>query len=375
MAKVLFVVTEDWYFWSHRLSVAQAAREQGWEVVVATHVQDHREAIVEQGFELVEVPFERSLRHPFKDLLALFYLIATFRRKQAEIVHLVALKPILLGSLAAFFAPRSNYIGAFAGLGYLFVGEARLARSLRRLVAFVLRHCFAGRRHWSIVQNDNDRQLLQSEGLIDAPRATLIPGAGVDLERFSAAPLPGVPTVLLPARMLADKGVREFVEAAAVVKLKFPQARFVLVGPLDPDNPAAISRAQLQQWQVDGAIEWWGASNDMPGVYRQATIVCLPSYREGLPKVLLEAAAMGRPLVACDVPGCREICIHEETGLLVAAKNPQALAAAIARLLNTPERAVELGGAARALAELKFDHRLIGAQTLAFYTEILGCSQ
>ena len=371
--RLLFVVTEDWYFLSHRLPLAIAARRAGYRVAVATRVQGHAEPIAEAGVELLELKrWRRSSMNPFRELGAVAELAGVVRRWRPDIVHLVALKPVLYGALAARLGGATVRVNALAGLGFVFVQDRPLARLLRPLIKRAFRWSLGGERAVTIVQNPDDRDLLVRERLVDGSHVRLIRGSGVDLDRFRASDLPaGQPIVLLMSRMLWDKGVGEFVEAARVARERGADARFVLVGDPDPENPAAIAPEVLQRWRDSGAVEWWGQRSDAPDVLGQARIVVLPSYREGLPKVLLEAAASGRPMIATDVPGCREVVEPGVTGLLVPPRDAAALAEAMLRLLAGPERCRRMGEAARGLAEREFGVDAVVSRTLDVYRECL----
>jgi glycosyltransferase involved in cell wall biosynthesis len=372
--RLLFVVTEDWYFVSHRLPLAAAALRAGFRVAVATRVQDHAAPVVDAGIELIELTrLRRSSLNPLLEAAAVAELTGVLRRWKPDLVHLVALKPVLYGSLAARLAGAAARVNALAGLGFVFVQERTLARLLRPLVKLAFRWTLGGERTVTIVQNPDDRDLLVRERLVEASHLRLIRGSGVDLHRFAETEPPqGPPIVLLMSRMLWDKGVGEFVEAARQARARGADARFVLVGDPDPENPAAIPRETLNAWAGSGAIEWWGQRNDAPAVLAQARIVVLPSYREGLPKVLLEAAASGRPMVATDVPGCREVVEPGVTGLLVPARDSGQLADAILQLLADPERCRQMGRRARQLAEREFGVEVVVTRTLGVYREILG---
>ncbi len=373
MTTILFVVTEDWYFWSHRVDLARAACAAGYRVLLATRFTAHRARIEALGIECFDLPFERSLRHPQRDLRLLFALNALIGRERPMLVHLVALKPILLASLALYVRPRVRFVHALTGMGYLFSSSDGLARRIQCLVRPVLKFLLSRPNSHAIVQNDDDLRLLGDElGVETKSSATLIRGAGVDLERYQPSPLPDTraPVVLLPARMLRDKGIAEFIAAAALVRARWPAARFVLVGGIDPDNPAAYSQGELQSAIADTGVEWWGHREDMREAYAQASIVCLPSYREGLPKALLEAAASGRPLVATDVPGCRDICRPDVSGLLVPARDAAALAGAIETLLASEDLRARLAAGARALVEREFSSAQVHAATLALYARL-----
>jgi len=370
LSTLLYVVTEDWYFWSHRIELACAARQAGYRVLVATRCGAHRARIEARGLECIDLSFERSLRHPLRDLRLLFALDALIARERPALVHLVALKPILLATLALWRRPRTRFVHALTGMGYLFTSSDGYARRLQRAVKPLLRAILMRANSHAIVQNDADLALLVELGVPSA-QASLIRGAGVDLAHYAAqAPAVGPSVVLLPARMLRDKGIAEFLAAAPRVRERHPGVRCVLVGGIDPDNPAAYTAPELEAAARAAGVEWWGAREDMAAVYAQATLVCLPSYREGLPKVLLEAAASARALVATDVPGCRDVCRPDLSGLLVPARDAAALAAAISTLLADVALRERFAQGARALVEHEFGADAVHAATLALYARL-----
>ena len=373
MPKLLFLVTEDWYFCSHRLPLARAAKAAGYEVVVATRVSAHADAITAEGFKLVPIGLRRSGRNPWRELKAILEIVGIYRRERPDLVHHVALKPVLYGAIAARLAHVPAVVNALAGLGFVFASASRKARLLRPWVAGALRLSVDADDSALIVQNPDDRKMLVEAGIVKAARIRLIRGSGVDIRRFAPSPEPaGTPLVMLPSRLLWDKGVGEFVAAAGLLRERGAEARFALVGDGDPGNPATIPEGRLRAWQAEGAVEWWGRREDMPAVLSSAAIVCLPSYREGLPKVLLEAAACGRPLVATDVPGCREIVIDGGNGLLVPPRDAPALAEAIGRLIKEPGLRADMGRRGRELVEAQFSEERVVAQTLAVYRELAG---
>lgn len=363
--KLLFFVTEDWYFCSHRLALAVAAREAGFGVVVVTRVREHGEVIRRVGLDLI--PFEISRRglNPFWELGALTRLTALYRREKPDLVHHVAMKPVLYGTLAARVAGVPHIVNALAGMGWLFTSANLMARLIKPLVRLAFR--FLLRQTSVIVQNPDDAALVAGMGL---GRTRLIRGSGVDTELFLPGIEPtGTPLVMLPARMLWDKGVGEFVEAARLLKARGVVACFALVGEPDPENPASVSEAQLAAWHAETAVEWWGQRTNMPQVFARAHIVCLPSYREGLPKALLEAAACGRPIVTTNVPGCREIVRDGDNGLLVPVCDAPALAEALARLIADPDMRRRMGERGRALVVGEFSQERVIVETLAVYRE------
>lgn len=378
MAKILYLVTEDWYFCSHRLELAKAAKAQGHEVIVVTRVQHHADNIIEAGLTLVPVAFSRSLGNPFSDMALFFSLYLIYRKHTPDLIHHVALKPVLIGSLVLFAVrlltgKKSQVVNALTGLGYAFSSTDLKARFVNLLLRPVLKRVLNNRYSHVILQNEDDLQLLTSKSLVDKERVSLIRGSGVDISLFQpVAESDGDTTVILAARMLRDKGIYEFVEAARILKQKKLAVRMVLVGGLDDANPSAISAQQLEAWQSEGVIGWWGKQADMPVVFSQAHIVCLPSYREGLPKVLLEAAACARPLVATDVPGCREIVQDGFNGYLVPARNAESLADAINKLVQDPAARKTMGSKGRQLVEQYFSSDIIIKQTLGLYSRIPG---
>lgn len=372
--KILFVVAEDWYFWSHRRPIATAALLNGYDVFVATRVGNCGEKIVEAGFRLIPLRLNRSSYSLFHELRTVSELRSIYRREKPDIVHHIALKPILYGSMAALGNKRTQVINAFAGLGYLVSSSSFKAKVLRRVLWKMF--CFLLNRPNSflLLQNREDRDLLVAEVGVPPEKTTIIRGSGVNANEFQATDeAPGVPIVLLSSRMLWIKGISDFVEAAKLLRAGGINARFVLAGDTDPGSPGAIPREKLQEWQNAGTVEWWGHQQSMAQTLQQASVVCLPSHGgEGVPKALIEAAASERAIVATDVPGCRDIVRHGTNGLLVPPKNPAALAEAIARLLNDAALRAEMGRHGREIAVNEFSEEKVIQQTLALYRQLLS---
>lgn len=375
--KLLFLVSEDWYFVSHRLPLAVAAMEAGYDVAVATRVGKEGGTIEAAGLRLLPIDFSRSSVAPYKEARTLARLVALYRREAPDIVHQVAMKPVIYGTLAARAAGVKAVVNAVMGLGYVFTSDAAKARALRPLVRAALRATLNGRGTRVIVQNRDDLALFADEGLARRENLRLIRGSGVDPARFVRfEPPPGIPLVLLPARLLADKGVREFAQAARILKNAGLPARFALAGDPDIANPASIPLAEIESWARQGHVEYWGWQDGamMSGILAAAHVVCLPSYREGLPKALLEAAASSRAIVASDVPGCREIVAHGVNGWLVPPRDPVALAQALRESILDPAKCASYGAAGRALVERELSVGEVVRQTLAIYAELLGGS-
>lgn len=371
--RLLYLITEDWYFWSHRLDLARAARETGYDVIVATRVTDHGERIRGEGFQLEPLEMVRRSRNPFREMITVVELVRVYRRVKPDVVHHVAMKPILYGSLAAWLTRVPSVINAFAGLGYAFMDERN--GLLRWCVKTAFRTVLRLSHSIALVQNQDDQDRLVGEGVVPASQARIIAGSGIDVAVYTIQPQPsGIPVVVLPARMLWDKGIGEFVEAARRLKQKGVQARFVLVGRRDEHNPAAIPEVRLKEWVQEEVVEWWGHREDMPTVYAAAMLVVLPSYREGLPKVLLEAAACGKAMVATDVPGCREIVRDRFNGLLVFPRDSTALAAAIEELLSNQALREVMGQRSRTRVLAEWSSPLITQQVLGLYHDMVKIS-
>ena len=287
-------------------------------------------------------------------------------------MHSFTIKCAVYGGLAARCAGAAR-VNAVAGMGYVFIGDEPLARTLRPIVRTLLRPALGGARSRLILQNLDDITIFEKSGL--AAQIRLIPGSGVDCTRFlppTESEREGPLRVVLASRMLWDKGVREFVEAARMLKSQGRALRFQLAGGPDPGNPASIPESILRDWQASGIVDWLGHVDDMPTLLAAADVVVLPSYREGLPKSLIEAAACARPLITTDVPGCREVVNDGVDGLVVPVRDALALAHAIARLQDDPSLARRLGEAARAKALAEYDERRIVTSTLDVYCELLA---
>ena len=372
-SRLLFLITEDWYFWSHRLDLARAAAQAGFDVSIATRVTNHGERVQREGFRLSPISLFRRSRNPFVELAAVLELVRLYRRERPEIVHHVAMKPILYGSLAAWITGVPVVVNAFAGLGYAFTDETRRRSIEHRYLCRALKLLLRLSKSVVIFQNKDDRDLLFEEGVIELQHTRIIPGSGVDTKTFDLRLSDTeCPVVMLASRMLWDKGIGEFVEASRRLKQKGVLARCVLVGRCDEHNPAAIDPTQIRRWVQEGLVEWWEHRDEMSSTFASAAIVVLPSYREGLPKVLLEAAACGKPLIATDVPGCRDVVTHGVNGLLVPARDPAALAAAIDFLLCDSSRRAAMGEAGRKVVVRDFSVEKVAGQVVDLYRDLLA---
>lgn len=364
--KILLFANTDWYLYNFRLALAEALRARGDQVVLVSSDGPYAPRLQELGFRWVCFPLKRRGLNPLDEVWTLVRLFKLYRRENPDLVHQFTVKCVLYGSLVCHLLGIRRVVNSVTGLGYVFT-EGDGARSwLRGLIKVFYRLIL--RRTWVIFQNPADEALFLKNRLVDRSRVALIQGSGVDTRLFSPQPEPdGPPLAILPARLLWDKGVGEFVEAARRLKTEGLRARFALVGDSDPDNPAGVPAAQVKLWEKEGMVEWWGWRSDMAAVYAQAHIVCLPSYREGMSKTLIEAAACGRPIITCNVPGCREVVQPGISGLLVPPRNAPALAEAMKRLIQNPNERKSMGAFGRKIAEDQFSTELVLSQTLAFY--------
>jgi len=364
MRRLLYVCAPVDFFVSHRLTLARAAQAAGFDVHVMTPDDGVGVAAIKAaGLTWHELAIERGGMNPLREAATVRFFIAAYRRIRPDVVHHVTIKPVLYGTLAARIVDVPRVVNAVSGLGYMFTGGSALRR---RFGALLYRLCLGHRDMTVIVQNAEDRDFFVGKRLIDPAAIVLIPGSGVDLALFEQPPRRTRPMVIQTCRMLADKGVREFIAAAAMLR-PHHDARFVLVGGPDPANPTSIPVAELEAAVDAGNIEWLGQRSDIPDLLATATVYCLASYREGLPKSLIEAAAASLPLVTTDTSGCREVVTDGVNGLLVPVADAPALAAAIGRLLDDEALRDRLGRAARADAEARFNVRRIVAAQVALY--------
>jgi glycosyltransferase involved in cell wall biosynthesis len=376
--KILYVVTEDWYFWSHRLDLARAAGNNGFKVVLATKDGVYGDKIRNLDIELYPVTIHRSISTPFRELGTIFKLARLYRKISPDIVHHIALKPIFAGSIASLLAGVPVVINTYTGLGHVFSADTPLSRFFIKLIVPFMSLVLNRRRFYSIVQNPDDHDLLLELKLVRQDNMTLIPGSGVDTNVFHPFTQPAhkPSVVMFASRLLKDKGILDFVEAARISRRERTEARFVIVGKIDRANPSSINQAELEDWIEEGVIEWWGYSEDMSEIFKQADIVCLPSfYREGIPKVLLEAASCGLPIVTTDTPGCREIVQDGVNGILVPVKDPASLANAIKHLLVSPGLRKKMGEAGRSRVVENYSINIINSATIGLYKKFCHVSK
>jgi len=370
--RLLFLVTEDWYFWSHRLPIARSVMDEGIEVLIATRINKHKERIEKEGFKLIPIGLKRKSKNIIKEIYSILEIIRIYRKEKPDIVHHVAIKPILYGSFAAWLTRIPYVVNALTGLGFIFIKKGWLASVIKESIVFVYRLAFLSKNTFAIFQNSEDLKLFVDLHIVKNDRAVLIRGSGVDTAHFINLPEPaGMPVIALASRMLWDKGIKELVDATRQLHNNGVKCRTVLVGIPDPDNPASIPEHVLRDWHAEGIIEWWGYRSNIAEVFAGSNIVVLPSYREGLPKVLLEAASCGRSIVATDVPGCREIVRNNINGFLVPSYNSKSLADALKTLIQDAELRTKMGAQGRKIVETEFSEEIVVRQTIKVYERLI----
>jgi glycosyltransferase involved in cell wall biosynthesis len=364
MMKIILFANTDWYLYNFRLDLAKALRAGGDQVVFLSPNGEYAPKLTELGFRWLEFPFSRRGMNLLAELATVYRLLRLYQREKPDIAHHFTIKCVLYGSLAAHLSGVKRTINSITGLGYTFnEGNHILGAIARLFYRFVLKNTQV------IFQNPDDLETFTQAKLLRPEQAHLIRSSGLDLARFTPQPETKnqPPLVILPARLLKDKGVLEFVAAARLLKQRGVSVRMALVGDPDPHNPTSVSPKEIQDWVAEGVVEAWGWQGQMTDAYAASHLVCLPSYREGVPRSLLEAAASGRAIVTTDAPGCREVVRHGVNGLLVPPRDPVALADAIQTLLENPGLRREMGQRGREIVEQEFSSEIVIGKTLGVY--------
>lgn len=371
--KLLFLVTEDWFFYSHFFERACAAKDANYEVIVVTRNSECAKKIRDAGLTVIPINFKRRGVNPLTEIIVLFRLITIYFKVKPDITHHVAAKPILYGTIAALLVTKAKIINAPVGMGYVFSTENKINRLIRPLLMKSYYFLLNPGKSKVIFENKDDMNTFVAADAVKQINAVLIRGAGVDITKYQFRNIEpeGLPVIALVSRMLWDKGVAEFVSAAEIINQKNIQARFILVGAPDEDNPSAIPIDKLESWHGNNGVEWWGWKADIAKVLSETHIACLPSYREGLPKSLLEAAAIGLPIVTTDTTGCREVVKNGENGFLVPVRNTQLLVNSLKKLINDKKLRLKMGIASRLMMEENFTSDIVKKQTLEVYSNCL----
>jgi glycosyltransferase involved in cell wall biosynthesis len=367
--RLLYFASEDFEFLLHRLPMARAARQAGFEVHVATRVNKGAEAIEAEGFILHPIPFKRGELSPFAAIPTILALRRVEKKIRPHIVHHAGLQCCVYGSIAAL-GKNLLQVNAITGLGYIFTSTTWRTRLLKESMRRLLYRLLNRQHSLVLVQNPDDRSALADLGM-EKERMVLIPGSGIDTDALQPLPEPEGPiTFGFAGRLLTDKGIRALVAAHRILRNQGHEANLIIAGDLDPANPTSVSLEEAEEWSRRPGITWLGHIEDIVSLWRSCHFAVLPSHREGLPVSLLEAAAYGRPMIATDAPGCREIVIEDQTGLLVPIEDPAALAQAILKLATSPQLRTRYGKAARQLVVSKLSARIIGASIVQLYDDL-----
>ena len=369
--RVLFVITEDWALISHRLHLVEAAINAGYEVAIATKINKHRKVLEDRGVKVFAWKLHRGSLNPIKELIAIFSLYKILSTFKPDIIHAVAQKPVIYAGLARKIYNKASFVGTLGGVGFVFTSKSLKARLLKPILKTLLKLALIGKKTRLILQNKDNVSTIENINIINKKNIRLVKGAGVETSKFLPSKIPMKTTiVILPARLLKDKGVREFVEVARNIKSLNIDAKFILVGDVDLDNPESIKQIEIDKWVASGIIEQWSRCDNIEKVYKLSSIVCLPSYNEGLPKVLLEAGSCGRPVVAFDVPGCREVIKDGINGFLVDFNDIDGLGVAITKLIEDKKLCEQMGKNGRQIVKLHFSDFIINAQTFSVWEEV-----
>jgi len=370
MPTLLYIVPEAGFFLSHRLPLGLAAQKAGYRVSVACPPSPETAEIAAHGFSHISIEMPRGATSPFAELASLRAQYSLLKNLRPHVTHLVTAKPMLYGGLAARVLGL-NTVSAVTGLGFVFIRKGLKATVLRQIIRRGYGLALNRKSNHVIFQNPDDRALFQRFGLIKHAQVSVIPGSGVDLQTIRPASLPeGETVVLMPCRMLQDKGVREFVAAARRLKSEGHGAEFRLLGNPDPGNPTSVLEKEIEAWVAEGVVTWHPYTRNINAALAEAHIVVLPSYREGFPKTLVDAAAAGRATVTTDVPGCRHAILPGETGLLCRVQDSDSLAETLAPLITDREKQAQMGAAGRKLAETRYGIATIAARHMEIYNEM-----
>lgn len=370
--KIVYLITEGSFFESHFLDRAIAAYNEGFKIFLVTSVSGLHLNIPEDKITIIPIKFSRSGLNPISDLITLKEILLIYRKLKPDILHQIALKPIVYGSVAAFFAKiDAKIVNAPVGMGFVFTSKSIKALILKPLVNLLLKMTLGLRGAVVIFENPDDLKSAVSKKMVSNKNSLLIKGAGVDVSQFvpreSRNP---IPVVTMVARMLVDKGVVEFIEAARIVNRDTTIALFNLVGDVDHSNPGSLSTDYLRAHSGSNGLNWVGFCENIADIYAGSDIACLPSYREGLPKSLIEAAACGLPIVTTDTIGCREVVLHGVNGFLVPIKSAASLAEAILYLISNCDLRAKMGHESRRRAVSEFSSGIVVSRTLEVYKQL-----
>lgn len=368
MPSLFLAVNVDWFFLSHRLPIALEAKRRGYDVTVIAIDSGVSDKIRAHGLKFIAIPTSRSGLNILTEIKTLLFFISLYRKNRPDVVHHVAMKPVIYGSLAARVVKIKRVVNALSGMGFVFIDSNKSI--LKLIIRFIFRIAFSNKRIRFIFQNRDDLKEVAALNILDESQCTIIKGSGVDLNEFGYLAEPENEKVVfsLPARMLYDKGIVEFIEAAQILEMKYPgKAEFILAGMIDMENKAGIKEEDLLKLCAASTVKWIGHQTNVLDLLKRSNVVVLPSYREGLPKTLIEACAVGRSIVTTNVPGCRDVVTDGHNGFVVEKKQVAELAAAMEKLLLSRELRIQMGIRGRAVAEKEFSIDNVIDRTMNIY--------
>jgi len=377
--KIIFFVNVDWFFISHRLPIAKKALMEGYDVIVACRFTKHKTELESMGFKAIHLPFNRSGGGIIAELKTIRAIKEILEETKPDVIHSITIKPVLYTGLALKKIKKSiPFVAAISGLGYVFTANTFRAKVTKLIASVFYKAALSQQFKTVIFQNTSDESILTHVAKLNSSDKVLIKGSGADLSVYDFKPenLGQSPKVVMACRLLKEKGVYQFVEAAKIVKASYPNAEFLLVGTPDLENPNTVKQAEIDNWVNEGVINYLGHRNDIPDIFSSSNIVCLPSfYGEGVPKVLIEAAACGRAIVTTDNPGCRDAVIEGKTGLTVPVRDPNKLAEALTQLIENTQLRLSMGQQGRKFAEQEFDVNSVVDKHLEIYSSLLSRSE
>ena len=372
--KIILFANTDWYLYNFRLPLAKTLKNLGYNVVLISPPGKYGTLILAEGIQWLQISMNRRSLAPWEEIKFIKELISLYKRESPDLVHHFTVKPVIYGTLAARINGIHSRINAVTGLGYVFTDKSLLSSILKPIVKILYRFVLDGKFSRLILQNNDDREYFINNRLVKSDKIRVIRGSGVNTKKFSQIneynKLNSKIRILLATRLLWDKGLGEYVAAAKILKKECSNCQFIIAGSPDNGNPTSVPYDRIQKWSEEGVIEFLGHIDNMPALLHTVDLVVLPSYREGTPRILLEAAACGLPIVATDVPGCREVVKHEVNGLLVPVKDIISLSEAIKYMVNNPTERERMGKSGREKILSEFDEKIVIEETIDVYKEI-----
>lgn len=370
MKKIMFIINNYDFFISHRLPIAIEAKKKGYEILIACpNVPD----INRYGFSFIKIEMNRGGTRVLQEIKSLINIFKIIKKNRPSIVHLVTIKPVLYGGIVLRFVKTKGVVFAVSGLGTIFTGKNKKTSVLRKYIKKIYKFILGNNNYYIIFQNKDDKEIIKRIKHINDAKIVMTNGSGVDLKKYNYIPeLYNKKVVAMASRLLVEKGVKEYIKAAEIVHDIDPTIEFLLIGDIDCGNPSSLTEKEFEELKLLKYIKILGYRDDLHNIFQKVNIIVLPSYREGFPKVLLEAAACGRAIITTDVPGCREAIINNKTGLLVEKENAKQIGQSIIYLFENNEVRINMGREARKLAEKEFSIDLVVKKHLHIYDKIMS---